>query len=83
MYITGSIDASDSDSIIFQGSKKSCELHQLPHGNHTMIKNTKKLDILNAKELVNRFPGLQLPSNTMAVFQPDGGYLKPEQVITF
>src|SRR5438270_10172004 len=39
LHITGSIDASVPDGMVFRGSLRSCELHSLPH------------QVLSAKEL--------------------------------
>jgi sarcosine oxidase len=70
LTITGSIDAGPEDSWVFQGSWQSCKIHDLPH------------EVLNGVELRKRFPGYQLPRETMALLQPDGGYLMPERCIT-
>lgn len=68
-YITGAINAGPPDSEVFQGSLRSCRDHGLAH------------EVLDSVELRRRFPGYQLPSGTMAVFQPDGGFLLPERCI--
>ncbi len=69
LHITGALDAGPADDRVFQGSKKSCEEHGLPH------------EILTGAEVNRRFPGYRLPEDTMAVFQTDGGYLLPERCI--
>ena len=69
LHITGSIDAGPADSSNFAGSLLSCEEHDLPH------------DVLTSAELTRRFPGYRLPSETMAVFQGEGGFLLPERCI--
>jgi sarcosine oxidase len=69
LYITGSIDASFDGGAVFQGSLKSCELHALPH------------EVLTGGELHRRFPAFHLPGTTMAVLQPDGGFLTSERCI--
>lgn len=71
LYTTGSIDAGPRDSAIVEGSRRSCELHDLPH------------DILSSSELSARFPGYRLPDDTLAVFQPQGGFLLPELCISY
>ncbi len=68
-YRTGSIDAGPEDSWVFQGSWLSCKQHDLPH------------EVLTGAELHRRFPGYNLPPTTMAVLQPDGGFLTPERCI--
>lgn len=69
LHITGSLDAGPPDDWIFKGSLKSCELHDLPH------------EVLDNAEITRRYPGYRLPEDTMAVFQPDGGFLVPEHCI--
>ena len=69
LHLTGSIDAGPPGSEVFDGSLKSCELFELPH------------EVLNSKELKRRFPAYCLPSETMAILQPEGGFLRPERCI--
>jgi sarcosine oxidase len=69
LHITGSLDAGPADDWIFKGSLKSCEQHGLPH------------EVLTNGEITRRYPGYQLPEETMAVFQPNGGFLVPERCI--
>ncbi|RLM63660.1 N-methyl-L-tryptophan oxidase [Halorubrum sp. Atlit-26R] len=66
---TGGIDAGPPDSRVFAGSRESCITHDIDH------------QILDASEVNNRFPGYDLPANHRAVYQPDGGFLVPEQCI--
>lgn len=66
LHITGSVDAGPPGNATFEGSLESCRLHDLPH------------EVLTSAELSKRFPGYRLPSETMAVLQPQGGYLRPE-----
>ena len=70
LHITGSIDAGPPESAYFAGSLRSCEEHDLPHR------------VLTSAELTKRFPGYRLPSDTMAVFQDEGGFLLPERCIS-
>ncbi len=71
LHITGSIDASipGGTSRIFENSLRSCELHSLDH------------EILTSAALTRRFPGYRLPGDVMAVLQPEGGFLEPEECI--
>jgi sarcosine oxidase len=69
LHTTGSIDAGPEDSEVFQGSLHSCKVHSIRH------------EVLTSAELTARFPGYRLPSNTMALFQPDGGFLLSERCI--
>lgn len=68
-YPTGSIDAGPEDGEVFGGSLRSCEDHDLTH------------EVLTAEEVTERYPGYHLPDDHMALFQPDGGFLVPEQCI--
>ena len=69
LHITGSVDAGPSNSWVFNGSLQSCLQHELPH------------QVLTSKELAERFPGYRLPHETLAVLQPEGGFLLPERCI--
>lgn len=70
LRITGSLDISRRDGRIFEGSLASCETHELPH------------DVLTSRELTERFPAYRLPTDFMAVFQPEGGILNPERCVS-
>ena len=69
LVVTGSVDASEEEGRIFSGSLASCREHGLEH------------ELLTAEELASRFPGYRLPAGTMAVLQPEGGFLLPERCI--
>ena len=69
LYITGSVDAGPEDSWVFKGSWESCKLHDLPH------------EVLTGAELHRRYPGYRLPPETLALLQPEGGFLTPERCI--
>ncbi len=70
LYITGSIDAGPADGWVFKGALHSARLHDLPH------------EVLTSAELTRRYPGYHLPAATFALFQPQGGFLRPERCIT-
>jgi len=69
LFITGGIDAGAPDSATVKGSLESCAIHHLPH------------DVLDGASLARRFPGFRLPSDMVAVHQPDAGFLLPERCI--
>ena len=69
LHSTGSIDAGPPGSPVFEGSRRSCEEHGLPH------------EVLTSAALSRRFPGYRLPAETLAVLQPEGGFLLPERCI--
>jgi sarcosine oxidase len=69
LHITGSLDAGQPGSFVFEGSRRSCEEHGLEH------------ELLDAAEVARRFPAYRLPPETLALFQPEGGFLLPERCI--
>lgn len=69
LFITGSIDASEADSWVFQRSLESCELHDLPH------------EVLTSAQLRERFPAYHLPEGHLALLQPEGGFVASERAI--
>jgi sarcosine oxidase len=69
LHITGSVDAGPPDSFVFEGSMRSSVEHGLEH------------EVIDAAEVNRRFPGYRLPAESMAVFQPEGGFLLPERCI--
>ncbi len=69
LHITGSIDASEPDGIVFSGALESCKLHDLSH------------EVLTSSELTRRFPGYQLPDDYLALYQEEGGFLLSERCI--
>jgi sarcosine oxidase len=69
LVVTGSVDASEEEGRIFAGSLASCLEHGLEH------------EVLTAEQLAARFPAYRLPAGTMAVLQPEGGFLLPERCI--
>jgi sarcosine oxidase len=71
LHITGSIDAGPAGSSVFEGSRASCVEHGLPYR------------IYSTRELTARFPGYRLPAETLALFQPDGGFLAPELCVSY
>jgi sarcosine oxidase len=69
LHITGSLDAGLPDSFVFEGSVRSCIEHGLEH------------EVIDGAEVNRRFPGYRLPAESMAVLQPEGGFLLPERCI--
>ena len=70
LEVTGTVDASGAEEIVFTGALEACERFGLEH------------EVLTSAELSGRFPGYQLPSGHMALFQPRGGFLLPERCIS-
>ena len=69
LYITGGVDAGPEDGEVFAGSLQSCVEHDLAH------------EVLTSEELGRRFPGVRIPPASMAVYQPDGGFVLAERSI--
>jgi sarcosine oxidase len=69
LYITGGIDAGPPDSPLVRGSLRSCAMHSLQH------------EILTSIELSKRFPAFHVPTDTVAVLQPDAGFVLSERCI--
>ncbi len=69
MTITGILEAGIPGSAVVQGSLDAARLHDLPH------------EVLSAREVGERFPAFTLPGDWECVFQPDGGFLRPELAI--
>ncbi|WP_158057904.1 N-methyl-L-tryptophan oxidase [Halorussus halophilus] len=65
----GSVDFGPSGSGVFEGSRRSAELHDIDH------------EVLSGEELNDRFPGYDVPDDYRAVYQVDGGFLHSEQCI--
>ena len=68
-YQTGSIDMGPADSDVFRGSLDSCIENDFPY------------QVLDSRALRARFPAYQMPAETMALYQPQGGLLVPERCI--
>jgi sarcosine oxidase len=69
LYRTGSVDAGPAGGPLVEGSKRSCEDHDIEY------------EQLSSAELTDRYPGYRLPADHEAIYQPDGGFLLPEQCI--
>jgi sarcosine oxidase len=69
LVVTGSIDAGGVDSPNVAGALAACRAHDLP------------FDQLRADALAERFPGYRLPAEVVSIYQPDGGFLRPEACI--
>ncbi len=69
LHITGSIDASEPDGMVFSGALESCKVHSLSH------------EVLTSAELTRRFPGYHLPDDYLALYQEEGGFLLSERSI--
>lgn len=66
LRMTGGINFGLADSEFVAGSLASAQLHGLPY------------ELLDAREVHERFPGLSLPDELVGVYEPNAGILKPE-----
>jgi sarcosine oxidase len=69
MTITGIAEIGHPDSALVQGTLASSRRHELPH------------TILDAAELMRRYPAFRVPSDFIGVIQPDGGFLEAESAV--
>lgn len=69
LIITGGLDAGPEDSETVSGVVRSCKEHQLPH------------EVLDHREVNERFPGYNLTEGMVGVFQWNSGFLLPERCI--
>lgn len=66
---TGGLTLGRPDGVVFPGSKRSVEMHALPH------------EILSAAEVRRRFPALEPDAQMQAVWEPRAGALFPEACV--
>ena len=66
LTVTGIVEIGAPDSALIRGTLASSRLHGLPH------------DILNAQDLMKRFPAFRVSADHIGVFQPDAGFLNAE-----
>jgi sarcosine oxidase len=69
LTITGILEAGHPDSSVVRGSLEASRLHDLPH------------EVLDGAAISRRFPAFRVPAHWHGVFQPDGGFLRPELAI--
>src|ERR1043165_4254989 len=69
LRITGVLSVGEEKSEIIWGTKRSAAAHDL------------RLETLSRGQVHERYPTLQLLSNEVALFEPDGGVLDPERAV--
>jgi sarcosine oxidase len=69
LTVTGVLEAGYPGSPIVRGSLDASRQHGLTH------------DVLSAADITRRFPGFKVPSHWTGLFQPEGGFLRPELAI--
>jgi sarcosine oxidase len=69
LHVTGGLDVGPAGGIVFEGSRRSCLEHHLPH------------EVLDSADLARRYSGWRPSPELKAVFQPDAGFVTPERCI--
>jgi sarcosine oxidase len=69
LHVTGIAEIGPPDGILVKGTLAAARLHALAH------------DVMPAGDFTRRFPAFRLPSEMVAVLQPDGGYLNAEPAV--
>ena len=69
LHITGIVEIGKPDSALVRGTLAATREHALPH------------EVLNAAELMRRYPAFRLPGEFVAVAQPDGGFVEAEPTV--
>ena len=69
LHVTGIAEIGPPDGVLVSGTLASSRQHGLRH------------EILTAAELMQRFPAFRVPSDTVAVVQPEGGFLEAEPAV--
>ncbi len=69
LHVTGIAEIGSPDSEIIKGTLRASQEHNLPH------------TVLDARHAMQHFPAFSLPSDYVAVLQPDGGYLFAERAV--
>ncbi len=69
LYVTGSLDIATEKEGFVEASHQSCIRHDLPH------------QILDRREIEQRYPAFRLTPQHRALWQPDGGFVASERAI--
>jgi sarcosine oxidase len=69
LHITGIAEIGRPDGALISGTLASSRLHALPH------------EVLDARELMRRYPAFHLPPDFIGVVQPDGGFVLAEPAV--
>src|SRR5258705_3249593 len=69
LHVTGIAEMGPPDGVLVTGTLAAARLHGLRH------------EVLSAPDLMRRYPAFRLPSDHVAVVQPDGGFLEAERSV--
>jgi sarcosine oxidase len=67
LRVTGIVEIGPPDSELVRGTLASSQQHDLPH------------EVLEASEVMRRYPAFAIPDDFVGVVQPDGGFLDAER----
>jgi len=69
IHITRIAEIGPREGLLVTGTMEAVRLHDLPH------------EIVDAGELMHRYPAFRVPSDYVGVIQPDGGYIEAKMVM--
>lgn len=69
LELTGILNIGRPDSAVFRGALESSQQHGIAH------------EVLEAADVMRRFPAIMLPPEYRAVYEPTGGVLDPEACV--
>jgi sarcosine oxidase len=69
LTVTGIVEAGVPGAAVVEGSLRASRQHGLPH------------EDLTPAEAARRFPAFAFPADWQVVYQPDGGFLRPEHAV--
>jgi sarcosine oxidase len=69
LHISGIVELGAPDRTLVAGTLRSSRAHGLPH------------EVLDATDVMRRFPAFRVPSGFVGVFQPEGGILAAERAV--
>jgi sarcosine oxidase len=69
LSITGIVEIGAPEGELVAGTLRASRLHGLPH------------EVLDAPSLMRRFPAFRVPGEFIAVFQPEGGFVRAELAV--
>ncbi|MBI1210750.1 MAG: N-methyl-L-tryptophan oxidase [Alphaproteobacteria bacterium] len=70
LHITRALDVGRADGRLVSGALESCRTHNLDH------------EVLDAAETMRRFPAHNIPSDFVALVEPQGGFVACEAAVT-
>lgn len=69
LTVTGGLMLGHADSAVVAGSLRSAKQHRLPH------------ELLDAREIKRRYPRFAPETDTLALFEPNAGVVRPEEAV--